>query len=90
MFTCDNEVFDTLEEAQHHCYNQEIIYYCVAIDYLKEHDPSLRESIGLAVEMGFELKSLSSEDLATLLYQQKLLDDIEEVTESSEDPSNAA
>ena len=79
MFTCDNEVFDTLEEAQEYCHSQEIIYYCVAIDYLKEHDPSLQESIGLAVEMGYKLKGLNSEDLATLLYQQKLLDDIEEV-----------
>ena len=90
MFTCDNEYFDTLEEAQQHCYNQEIIYYCVAIDYLKEHDPSLRESLGYASDCGYKLESLSSEDLATLLCQQKLLDEIEEVTESSEDPSNAA
>lgn len=86
MFKCDNEYFDTLEEAQEYCYSQEIIYYHKAIDYLKEHDPSLRESLGYASDCGYKLESLSSEDLATLLYQQKLLDDIEEVTKNSEDP----
>jgi len=79
MFTVNNEKFDTLEKAQDYCYEQEIIYYYKAIGYLNEHDPSLRESLGYASDCGYELESLNSELLATLLYQQKLLDEIEEV-----------
>lgn len=63
----------------------EIIYYHKAIDYLKEHDPSLRESLDLAQDMGFEAKNLNSETLATLLYQQKLEQALGEFINEAED-----
>lgn len=45
----------------------EIIYYSNAINYLKENDASLHESIEIALEYGYELKSINSELLASLL-----------------------
>lgn len=86
MFVVNNEKFKTLDDAQEYCFQQEIIYYHNAMEYLMKHDPSLRESLGYASDVGYEMTNISSEDLATLLYQQKLLEEIEEVTENSEDP----
>lgn len=53
----------------------EIIYYSEAIDYLSDNDPSLSESIGLAIERGFSLDSLDSATLASLLASQTERDD---------------
>ena len=48
----------------------EVIYYGSAMDYLRENDVSLSESIGLASEMGFDLANLNSEVLASLLKSE--------------------
>ena len=48
-------------------FNVEIIYYARAMEYLKENDPSLQESLGIEDEFGFSLDSLNSETLASLL-----------------------
>ena len=48
----------------------EIIYYSKAIEYLSKNDPSLKESLGIASDYGFELKNLTSETLASLLASQ--------------------
>ena len=53
----------------------EIIYYSNAIQYLQENDPSLRESLEIAHEFGFEVKNLNSEILASLLASQKVRND---------------
>ena len=52
----------------------DIIYYSRAIEYLKENDPSLSESLGIASEMGYSLEDLDSEKLASLLNYQNTLD----------------
>ena len=57
----------------------EIIYYHTAIDYLKENDPSLMESLGLAHDMGYEANKINSELLATLLLQQELESELSEL-----------
>ena len=44
----------------------EIIYYYKAMEYLKEHDTSLGESIEIAIEYGYTLEGLNSETLASL------------------------
>lgn len=68
--------FDEFQEnVERHIYETEVIYYSVAIEYLSRVDPSLRESMALAAEMGYEVSSLNSELLATLLRQQELMDD---------------
>ena len=48
----------------------EIIYYSNAIKYLQENDPSLRESLEIASEYGFEVSRLNSEILPSLLASQ--------------------
>ena len=48
----------------------QIIYYSNAIEYLKENDASLRESIEIAAEFCTPLESITSELLATLLVQR--------------------
>lgn len=67
----------------------EIIYYSEAIKFLQENDPSLEDSLWIASEYGMELDDLSSETLASLLYQRMLMeewgeivDDLEEIIES--------
>ena len=52
--------------------HEEIIYYSEAIKYLMNEDASLYECLNIAVEYGYTIEHLSSEILATLLYQQKL------------------
>tara|TARA_R110002074_G_scaffold112858_1_gene241215 strand:- start:156 stop:533 length:378 start_codon:yes stop_codon:yes gene_type:complete len=47
--------------------NIEIIYYHKAIDFLKENDPSLVDSIGLATDYGCAIDNLNSEFLASIL-----------------------
>lgn len=62
--------------------SSDIIYYGTAMDFLKRHDPSLRDSMEIAAEMGYETKDLNSELLASLLnYSQNmetLGDDLQE------------
>ncbi len=60
------EITNLLEENG--AFNLEIIYYSNAIDYLKENDPSLSESLEIATEYGYETQNLDSEILASLLY----------------------
>lgn len=57
--------------------NEDIIYYSNAMEFLTENDISLKESLEIASEYGFELKDLNSETLANILYQRKLQDAIE-------------
>ena len=57
-------------------YFQDIVYYSTAMEYLRNNDPSLRESIDLAHDQGCDLKSLNSETLATIHYQNSIQDDL--------------
>jgi len=81
--TIDN-LTDELEDNNN--FDVEIIYYSNAIDYLKENDASLQESIQIALEYGYTLESVNSELLASLLASKQtredyynIQDDIEEV-----------
>ncbi len=64
-----NDIFDDLQNNGY--FNEEIIYYSTAIRYLKDNDPSLTESLEIAIEYGYEAKYLDSELLATLHASQK-------------------
>jgi len=68
----DHQNFEDLREAieDGSGFDVEIIYYSNAIEYLMNNDASLRESLAIADEMGFEVKNLSSETLASLLASQ--------------------
>tara|TARA_R110002020_G_C15717604_1_gene722644 strand:+ start:123 stop:506 length:384 start_codon:yes stop_codon:yes gene_type:complete len=56
-------------------FDVDIIYYNRAMNYLLENDFSLSESIELAVDMGYELKNINSETLASLHASQKIRND---------------
>ena len=69
--------FDSLlnELQDSSAFDIEIIYYGSAIEYLTKNDPSLKESLQLANEWGFELKKLNSEVLASLLASRNAYDE---------------
>ena len=71
--------FDDYDQAIEYCYEQEIIYYSKAMNYLIENDCSLRESMAIASEYGIDDPSkLNSEYLATIHYQDALINTIGE------------
>jgi hypothetical protein len=67
-FTTFEEVRDLLEDNG--ALNIEIIYYSDAMRYLMQNDNSLRNSLDLAADFGYELKNLNSELLASLLASE--------------------
>ena len=60
-------------------FDVEIIYYSNAIEYLKENDPSLRDSLEIASEYGYEVQNLNSEILASLLASKLVRDEFDEL-----------
>lgn len=70
-----DDVYNAIEDANG--FDVEIIYYVNAIKYLRENDPSLRESLGIASEMCYDLSNLSSEVLASLLASQRCREDFQ-------------
>lgn len=78
--------FDEFNDEIQTLINQsEIIYYSRAIEYLSENDPSLNESLSLASELGYTTENLNSEILATLLYQQDLNNEWNEISTEIEE-----
>ncbi len=51
-------------------FNVEIVYNSNAMEYLSEHDPSLEDSLNLAMEFGYKIDDLNSEILASLLASE--------------------
>lgn len=68
--------------------SSDIIYYSKAIEFLKEHDPSLRDSMEIAEEMGYETKDLNSELLASLLNYSQNMEQLREDLEAFEKDFN--
>lgn len=80
---------NTLEDFEE-CFNDrirevEIIYYFNAINILKEEDQSLTESFEIAEEYGYELKSLNSEILASLLIQNRCFEELSDLIQEVEE-----
>lgn len=65
-----SSIDDFMELMQERVNEIEIIYYSKAMDYLHENDNSLTFSLGIASDMGYDIKNINSELLATLLAQQ--------------------
>lgn len=63
----------------------DIIYYNKAIAYLQENDPSLKESLIIANEMGFDVKNLNSEILASLLASENAREDFGDLKSEIDD-----
>lgn len=79
--------FDSITEKldDNNGFDIEIIYYSNAIAYLKVNDPSLNESLSIAADYGFELKSLNSEVLASLLASSNARDEWHELQDEIND-----
>lgn len=54
----------------------EVVYYGNAMEFLMEHDASLRRSMELARDVGYSIENVDSEVLATLLLQNMLYEGI--------------
>lgn len=67
---------DLREMLQERISEIEVIYYASAIDYLREHDASLQESLGLAHDFGYTADKINSELLATILKQENAREEI--------------
>jgi hypothetical protein len=78
---CD-ELLEALNRA---ISEQQIIYYHVAMEFLKNNDPSLKDSLEIADSLGYSPAQLSSETLATLLHQQQLSEQLSAITSAIQD-----
>lgn len=68
----ESETFDSFEDVRDLIeagdgFSIDIIYYSAALDYLRENDPSLRQSLELCQDLGYKPADLSSEILASIL-----------------------
>ena len=79
--------YDELEEKlQDGCaFDIDIIYYSNAIEYLKENDISLRDSMSIAHEQGFGTENMNSELLASLLASEKAKEEFYELQDQIEE-----
>jgi len=84
-----DDLYGKLEEKGF--FDVDIIYYARAMEYLKENDTSLTDSLTIAGEMGYRSEDLNSEILASLLASQKIqesfaefYDEIEEILSNDE------
>ena len=66
-------------------FNVEIVYYSNAIKFLQENDPSLKESLEIASEFGFNMDSLNSELLASLLASRQAEEEFYELQSEIDD-----
>jgi hypothetical protein len=72
-----SNAYDSIYEMIDDCggFDIEIIYSSNAMEYLSENDPSLCESLEIALESGYTLENLNSEILASLLSSQNARND---------------
>jgi hypothetical protein len=77
----DINMFETIDNIiqDSNGFDQDVIYYASAMDYLRENDPSLCESIDIASQYGYDIKNLNSELLASLLKTQYVINDFNEL-----------
>lgn len=78
-----HEIYQELQDNGF--FDVEIIYYSKAIEYLKENDASLSESIDIATEYGYTLENINSETLASLHASNKRMNKFWEDVEPSMD-----
>lgn len=62
-------------------FNQDVIYYATAMEYLSENDSSLKESLELAHDMGYTAENINSELLASLLKTKNCNEEWEDMRE---------
>jgi sugar phosphate isomerase/epimerase len=82
--------FDSADDIQsiledNGCFEVEVIYHYNAMKILSEHDASLRRSMELASELGYEAININSELLASLLASDMLSDEWNNIYSDLED-----
>ena len=79
----NNDAFTSIYEMidENGGFDCEVIYYSNAIKYLQENDPSLNGSLEIASDLGYELKDVNSEILASLLKSQNVRDEFLQLRE---------
>lgn len=86
---CEEDTFNDFCDKVHDAImEEEVLYYHEATEYLLREDASLSESLELAKEYGYNTENLNSEILATLLYQQNLTNQWDEISEEVEEIFN--
>jgi hypothetical protein len=80
----ESETFDSFEDVRDLIeagdgFSIDIIYYSAALDYLRENDPSLRQSLELCQDLGYKPADLSSEILASILATEIARGEFEEM-----------
>jgi hypothetical protein len=78
-----DELTDWLQDQNY--FDVEIVYYHKAMLYLLGHDDSLRDSMAIADEYGYQPKDLNSELLASLLASQKMKEAYDELQDDLKD-----
>ena len=83
----NNDAFTSIYEMieENDGFNCDVIYYSNAIKYLQENDPSLRESLEIASDFGYDIKNINSELLASLLKSQNIRDEFLEFRDEIND-----
>ncbi len=79
-----NSIIDAINENYGFNDAGEVICYSNAMRYLSQNDASLQESLALADELGYTLKDLNSEILASLLKSQNIQNDFYELQDKIE------
>jgi hypothetical protein len=79
-----NDIDELIEVVQERVNEIEVVYYSEAMKLLSVHDASLSTSLSLASDFGYNTIDLNSELLATLLIQQMLSEELNEVIEEIE------
>lgn len=82
-----NDAFSSIYEMieDNNGFYIEIIYYSRAMEYLKENDPSLNESLEIASEFGYTPDNLNSETLASLLASKLVREEFMELEDEIND-----
>ena len=75
---------EVIEYIEDRIREEEVIYYSKAIKFLSDEDASLIDSIDLAIDMGYELKNINSELLATILIQDRMNTELYEIKDDIE------
>jgi len=65
--------------TENYIHSADIVYYSNAIKFLSKEDPSLQTSSSLAHDRGYTLENINSETLATILLQDILREELEEL-----------
>ena len=76
---------ELIEGMEEQINENEVIYYSNAMEYLSENDASLKESLEIADELGYSPKDINSELLATLLQQQNMREELNNLEKDIEE-----